>query len=83
MLRNLKDASNADVPPPLRSRACKGDLRDITDPELLFRCNQLERQGLPGPRAATASRRTTLYMAWDFTVASQESLTGRMTDDPR
>ncbi|MBK8294572.1 MAG: hypothetical protein IPK93_07280 [Solirubrobacterales bacterium] len=78
MLRNLKNASNAAVPASAPFEACKGDLRDITDQALLYRCNQINDNVYPALDKAGVSK-DGLYLAWDFTVASQESLTGRMT----
>jgi hypothetical protein len=70
VLRNLKDASGQPIRPNVSTRAAfrrsRGGLRG------------LRRRG--GPRALRKAGLTLrgLYMAWDFTVASQRSLAGRM-----
>ncbi len=76
-IRNLKDASNNAVQPAAPFKACIDD-QDITDPALLYRCNQLQDKVFPNlPKAGI--NKDGLYLAWDFTVASQKSITGRMT----
>jgi hypothetical protein len=75
VLRNLKDASNAAVPPDAPFKAC-ADGDEITDPALLYRCNQLDDKVFP-VLADEGISRDNLYLAWDFTVASDESTTGR------
>ena len=77
-IRNLKDASNNAVSPAEPFKKCR-DGDEITDPELLFRCNQLDEKVFPDLSKAGVAK-DDLYLAWDFTVASQESITGRMID---
>ena len=73
-LRNLRDASGQ---PPrgaagLRARSATAG----RDPAVDARRAAL-RGDLPHARGAPASRASELYLAWDFTVASREGLTGR------
>ncbi len=74
-LRNLKDGAGAPVDSPDAFRLCR-DEQKINDPELLDRCQSLEKSVFP-PLAQHGVGRSDLYMAWDFTVASTDSLTGR------
>ena len=80
VFRNLKNASNAAVPAQAKFQACKGDLDDITDAELLYRCNQLSEKVFPVLAERGIAKDDSLYLAWDFTVASDESTTGRALD---
>ncbi len=73
-LRNLKDASNNSVPAPESFRVFRDNVA-TQDPEVEARrphmedvLNELQTDGIP---------RSNLYMAWDFTVASEHSLAGR------
>ncbi|MGK2932352.1 MAG: hypothetical protein ACSLFD_06235 [Solirubrobacterales bacterium] len=78
VIRNLKNASNAAVPAQAEFQACKGDLTEITDPELLYTCNQLNDNVFNVLAQRNIAKDASLYLAWDFTVASDESTTGRM-----
>lgn len=78
VLRNLKDASNNAVDAPAPFKSCR-DGETITDPALLYRCNQLNDKVFP-VLASHGISKTNLYMAWDFTVASQENTTGRAVE---
>jgi hypothetical protein len=73
-LRNLKDASNNPVPAPESFRIFRDNVAS-SDPDVEARrphmedvLNTLQSDGIP---------RSNLYMAWDFTVASEQSLAGR------
>ncbi|HTU15898.1 MAG TPA: hypothetical protein VMF31_11950 [Solirubrobacterales bacterium] len=77
-LRNLKDASNNDVQPAAPFKSCR-DGETITDPALLFRCNSLNKDVFPVLQDKGISK-DGLYLAWDFTVASEENITGRALD---
>jgi len=78
VLRNLKNESNQSVEAAAPFKQCRDDAAGITDPELLFRCNQLEDKVFPVLDQHGISK-SGLYLAWDFTVASDESTTGRAT----
>ncbi|MBN8870176.1 MAG: hypothetical protein J0H66_09890 [Solirubrobacterales bacterium] len=75
VLRDLKDADDNPVAAPEPFRKCR-DGEEITDPELLYRCNELEQNVFP-ELAQDGISKNGLYLAWDFTVASTQSLTGR------
>ena len=73
-LRNLKDASNNPVSAPESFRVFRDNVA-TSDPDVEARrphmedvLTTLENDGIP---------RSNLYMAWDFTVASEHSLAGR------
>ena len=73
-LRNLRNASNQAVEPPLAFRAYRDRL--ITqDPLIENRRAKMEQ--LISTLQAAGIPRSTLYLAWDFTVASEESLSER------
>ena len=78
VIRNLKDASNAAVDAPAPFKSCR-DGETISDPALLYRCNQLNDKVFP-VLASNGISKDNLYMAWDFTVASQENTTGRAVE---
>lgn len=75
VLRDLKDADDNPVAVPEPFRKCR-DGEEITDPELLYRCNELEENVFP-ELARNGVSRNGLYLAWNFTVASTQSITGR------
>jgi len=75
VLRDLKDADDNPVAAPEPFRKCR-DGEEITDPELLYRCNELKQDVFP-ELAQDGISKNGLYLAWDFTVASTQSLTGR------
>ncbi|MBN8866865.1 MAG: hypothetical protein J0H98_04875 [Solirubrobacterales bacterium] len=76
VLRNLKDASNNAVAAAAPFAACR-DNEKITDAELLYRCNEIQDKVFPVLDSSGVAKDSSLYMAWDFTVASNESTTGR------
>ncbi len=73
-LRNLKDASNNSVPAPESFRVFRDNVAtsdadvEARRPHMEDVLNELQSDGIP---------RANLYMAWDFTVASEHSLAGR------
>jgi len=75
--RNLKDASNNAIASPLGFRVYRDNLptkQDIVEdrrPHMESIINDLT--------SKAGVDRSSLYMAWDFTVASQQSVTGRAT----
>ncbi|HCS28892.1 MAG TPA: hypothetical protein DIW43_15645, partial [Spongiibacteraceae bacterium] len=74
-LRNLKDNSGDTIAPAAAFRVCRDKLGTRL-PQVQARCAQLEQNvfsELPQDIA-----RDELYLAWDFTVASQQSLAGRL-----
>jgi len=76
-LRNLKDANNQPVPAPIGFRVYRDN--DITDqPEVEARRPHME-SIINDLTTKAGVDRNSLYMAWDFTVASQASVTGRAT----
>ena len=74
-LRNLKDAEGNAIEPQPAFRAIR-DGEPTTDPAIEQRREQLEPVLDTLEEAGIA--RHDLYLAWDFTVASPESLAGRM-----
>jgi hypothetical protein len=73
-LRNVKDAAGAIVPPPMPFRVYRDRL--ITgDPAIENRRAHME--DLISELQGDGIQRANLYMAWDFTVASENSLAGR------
>jgi len=73
--RNLKDASNNEIPAPLGFQVYRDDLptqQSVVEnrrPHMESVINDLVNKA--------GVDRSSLYMAWDFTVASEESITGR------
>jgi hypothetical protein len=79
VLRNLKDASNNAVSAQAPFAECRDDAASITDPELLYRCNELTDKVFPVLADNGVAKDSSLYLSWDFTVASDKSTTGRAT----
>jgi hypothetical protein len=74
-LRNLRDANGNKLSPPQGFRLIRNH-RHISDQALLARApaiNHVIRE-----LATTGVKRRHLYLAWDFTVASTQGLSGRM-----
>jgi hypothetical protein len=73
-LRDVKDASGQTVPPPMPFRVYRDRLIttqapiESRRPHMEDLLSELQGDGIP---------RANLYMAWDFTVASENSLAGR------
>jgi hypothetical protein len=80
-LRNLVDASGDDLDPPLGFRAYRDRL--ITTKQVI-EDRRPEVEGLIAELQDAGIPRATLHLAWDFTVASEQSISGRvlaMRDD--
>lgn len=77
ILRNLKDASNKSVSAQAPFAQCRDKASSITDPALKYRCAELREKVFPALKTAGVAQDSSLYLAWDFTVASNESTTGR------
>jgi hypothetical protein len=75
-LRDVKDASGADVPAPDPFRFYRDGVI-TTDPEIEARRPHMEQLFTDLANAAEPVPRDNLYLAWDFTVASEDSLAGR------
>ena len=73
-LRNLKNASNQPVEPPLPFRVYR-DRLTTTQAPVEARRSKIE--GLISTLQSNGIQRSNLYMAWDFTVASEDSLSSR------
>ncbi|HTU16154.1 MAG TPA: hypothetical protein VMF31_13270 [Solirubrobacterales bacterium] len=73
--RNLKDASGGAVEAQTPFRTCRDGI-GTDDPALLYRCEQLDRTVFP-ELARQGISRESLYLAWDFTIASERNTTGR------
>ena len=77
-LRNLRDASDQPVQAPIGFRVYRDN--DITDqPEVEARRPHME-SVINTLVSKAGVARNSLYMAWDFTVASEDSVTGRATE---
>lgn len=79
-LRDLRDATGALIPAPPGFRLCRDGqgapgLSEL--PSAVRRCAAL-RETLTTLRRETGIDPATLHLAWDFTVASQRSLSGRL-----
>lgn len=76
-LRNLKDASNQPIQAPIGFQVYRDN--EITDqPEVESRRPHME-SIINDLTSKAGVDRNSLYMAWDFTVASEDSVTGRAT----
>jgi hypothetical protein len=73
-LHNLKDAADNPVEAPLAFRIYRDNLA-TTDPEVEARRTHME--SLLQTLSGEGIQRESLYLAWDFTVASEHSLAGR------
>ncbi len=73
-LRNLRDAQNNPVDPPLPFRVYR-DRLITSDPAIENRRPHME--DLISNLQSHGIQRSNLYMTWDFTVASEHSLAGR------
>jgi hypothetical protein len=74
VLRNLTDASNNPVEAPLAFREYRDNMT-TTDP--LVEGRRAHMESLFSTLQSDGIDRSSLYMAWDFTVASEHSLAGR------
>jgi hypothetical protein len=73
-LRNLKDASDNPVESPMAFRVYRDNIA-TTDSEVEARRPHME--DLLSTLTGDGIQRSSLYLAWDFTVASEHSLAGR------
>jgi hypothetical protein len=73
--RDLKDASGGAVEAQAPFKTCRDGL-ETDDPALLYRCDQLEETVFP-ELAKDGISKDGLYLAWDFTIASEQNTTGR------
>jgi hypothetical protein len=73
--RNLKDAGGRPVEAQAPFKTCRDRLA-TDDPALVYRCDELDRKVFPELARDRISKKG-LYLAWDFTIASEQSLTGR------
>ncbi len=76
-LRNLKDAQGNAVEPPLPFRVYRDRLITQQAPVESRRAHM---EDLISTLQQNGFQRSNLYMTWDFTVASEDSLTGRAVD---
>ena len=73
-LRNLRDAQGSTVDPPLPFRVYRDRLITQQAP---VESRRAHIEGLISTLQANGFQRSNLYMTWDFTVASRDSLSGR------
>lgn len=76
-LRNLRDASNNPIESPIGFRVYRDDL-PTRQPIVEDRRDHME-SVISTLTSKAGVDRDSLYMAWDFTVASRDSVTGRAT----
>jgi hypothetical protein len=74
-LRNLKDANGNTIPPSEAFRAYRDRIPSL-DPR--FEARRAHMEEIFATLARTGIKRGELFLAWDFTVASRQSLTQRM-----
>ena len=74
-LRNLRDADNQPVQAPIGFRVYRDN--DITD-QPIVEARRPHMESIIDTLAAEGVARNSLYMAWDFTVASAEGLSSRL-----
>ena len=77
VLQNLVDASGNSIAPTPAFQACR-DGAAIPNPVVTARCDALEASVFPVIDAANIDR-AGLVLAWDFTVASAQNTTARLT----
>ncbi|HUP92967.1 MAG TPA: hypothetical protein VM074_12035 [Solimonas sp.] len=77
VLRRLVDDAGAPIPAGPAFRACR-DLAAGLLPPLMQRCAQLEADVFPVLERAGIPRDDSLYLAWDFTIASPENMVSRL-----
>jgi hypothetical protein len=76
-LRGLRNASNQPVDPPLPFRVYRDRLKTT---QSVIEARRPKMEGLISTLQGAGYARSNLYMAWDFTVASRDALTGRALD---
>ncbi len=74
-LRNLKNASGTQLPAPASFRIVR-DTKRPADPALAARKADIDQ--VVGALKKNGVKRQSLYLAWDFTVGSEQSLAGGM-----
>ncbi|MCH8542502.1 MAG: hypothetical protein LAT61_02915 [Alcanivorax sp.] len=77
VMRDLRDAEGASIAPSVGFQVCRDQLASSI-PSVQGRCAALEQDVFPVLEAAGIHRDSSLYLAWDFTVASTENITGRL-----
>lgn len=77
-LRNLKGADGKVLPAPIGFRVYRNNI--ITDQKKVENRRPQMESIISTLEDTQGVRRRQLYMAWDFTVASQDSVTGRATE---
>lgn len=75
--RNLKDADNKAITSPLGFRVYRDELP--TRQNVVEKRRSHMNSVIKTLTSKAGVKRSSLYMAWDFTVASEQSVTGRMT----
>lgn len=85
VLRNMRNDAGKPIPANPAFAACRDGGGDLVLPQVAERCAELERNVFAPLAAISAAnplvdvpRDDSLFLAWDFTVASQQSLTGRL-----
>jgi hypothetical protein len=77
VLKGLVDSEGAPIAAQAAFRACR-DRTPTSLPPIAERCAALETDVFPVLEAAGVARDESLYLAWDFTVASAENTIGRL-----
>lgn len=77
VMRDLRDGAGQEIAPSPAFQVCRDQLGSSL-PTVQGRCAALERDVFPVLEAAGIHRDSSLYLAWDFTVASTENITGRL-----
>ncbi len=77
-LRNLKDESNNDIPAPVAFEVYRDNLP--TQQQIVEDRRPHMESVISDLVSKAGVERSSLYMAWDFTVASEESVTGRAVE---
>ncbi len=77
VLRSLRDGNDQPISAQPLFAACR-DRQETSLPPLQARCEALESSVFPVLERAGIARDNTLYLAWDFTVASTENTTARL-----
>lgn len=77
VLRDLRDLEGDLIPAQAPFRVCR-DRVPSELPAIQARCAHLESRVFPALEAAAIARDESLYLAWDFTVASTNGMIGRL-----
>ncbi|WP_111657975.1 PKD domain-containing protein [Isoalcanivorax indicus] len=77
VMRDLRNAQGQSIAPSAGFQVCRDQLGSSL-PTVQGRCAALEQDVFPVLEAAGIHRDSSLYLAWDFTVASTENITGRL-----